>query len=79
MKKPVVDYREFRLSRLNESRFSHLKLLAGWIFYFVAYFITENLMKTSLPDFLVAFSRRKKLSNIEIDELHRIIDDMRRR
>ena len=33
----------------------------------------------SLPDFLVAFSRRKKLSNIEIDELHRIIDDMRRR
>lgn len=44
MKKPVVDYREFRLSRLNESRFSHLKLLAGWIFYFVAYFITENLI-----------------------------------
>lgn len=44
MKKPVVDYREFRLSRLNEPRFSHIKLLGGWIFYFVMYFVTENLI-----------------------------------
>lgn len=44
MKKPVVDYREFRFSRLNEPRFSHIKLLAGWIFYFSMYFITENLI-----------------------------------
>ncbi|MBR7188097.1 MAG: phosphatidic acid phosphatase [Clostridia bacterium] len=44
MKKPVVDYREFRLSRLNEPRFAHLKLLAGWILYFVLYFLTENLI-----------------------------------
>lgn len=44
MKKPVVDYSEFRLSRLNEPRFSHLKLLAGWIVYFAMYFITENLI-----------------------------------
>lgn len=44
MKKPVVDYREFRLSRLNEPRFSHLKLLGGWIAYFALYFITENLI-----------------------------------
>ncbi len=44
MKKPVVDYREFRFSRLNEPRFSHLKLLAGWIVYFSMYFITENLI-----------------------------------
>lgn len=44
MKKPVVDYREFRLSRLNDPRFSHLKLLAGWVIYFLAYFITENLI-----------------------------------
>ena len=44
MKKPVVDYREFRFSRLNEPRFSHLKLLGGWIFYFAMYFITENLI-----------------------------------
>ncbi|MBR6209320.1 MAG: phosphatase PAP2 family protein [Oscillospiraceae bacterium] len=44
MKKPLVDYREFRFSRLNEPRFSHLKLLGGWIFYFIMYFITENLI-----------------------------------
>ena len=44
LKKPVVDYREFRFSRLNEPRFSHVKLLAGWIFYFAMYFITENLI-----------------------------------
>lgn len=44
MKKPVVDYREFRFSRLNEPRFSHLKLLGSWLFYFSMYFITENLI-----------------------------------
>ena len=44
MKKPVVDYREFRLSRLNEPRFAHLKLLGGWIGYFILYFLTENLI-----------------------------------
>ena len=47
MKKPVVDYREFRLSRLNEPRFSHLKLLGGWIVYFILYFLTENLIPAS--------------------------------
>ncbi|MCR5090727.1 MAG: hypothetical protein K6C08_14610 [Oscillospiraceae bacterium] len=44
MKKPVVDYREFRLSRLNEARFRHVKLLGGWIVYFILYFVTENLI-----------------------------------
>lgn len=44
MKKPVVDYREFRFSRLNEPRFSHIKLLGGWIVYFALYFLTENLI-----------------------------------
>ena len=44
MKKPVVDYREFRFRRINEPRFSHIKFLAGWIFYFAMYFITENLI-----------------------------------
>ena len=44
MKKPVVDYREFRLSRLNEPRFAHLRLLGGWLVYFALYFITENLI-----------------------------------
>ena len=44
MKKPVVDYREFRLNRINEPRFSHLKLLLGWVGYFALYFLTENLI-----------------------------------
>lgn len=47
MKKPVVDYREFRLSRLNEPRFAHLKLLGGWLVYFALYFLTENLIPVS--------------------------------
>lgn len=44
MKKPMVDYRNFRLSRINEPEFSHLKLLLGWIGYFALYFLTENLI-----------------------------------
>ncbi len=42
MRKPVVDYREFSLKKINEPQFSHLKLLLGWIVYFALYFITEN-------------------------------------
>lgn len=44
MRKPVVDYREFRLSKINDPQFSHLKLLLGWIGYFALYFLTENLI-----------------------------------
>ncbi|MBE6632460.1 MAG: phosphatidic acid phosphatase [Ruminococcaceae bacterium] len=44
MKRPVVDYREFRLSKINTPQFSHLKLLLGWVGYFALYFITENLI-----------------------------------
>jgi len=44
MKRQRVDYSGFSLSRLNEPRFSHLKLLGGWIVYFILYFVTENLI-----------------------------------
>lgn len=44
MKQPVVDYRTFRLSRIHEPQFSHLKLLFGWVVYFALYFLTENLI-----------------------------------
>ena len=44
MKKPVIDYRTFRLNKINEPQFSHLKLLLGWIVYFTLYFLTENLI-----------------------------------
>ena len=44
MKKRIYDYSGFRLSRLNEPRFSHIKLLGGWLVYLVLYFLTENLI-----------------------------------
>ena len=44
MLKPVVDYREFSFKKLNDPRFSHLKLLSGWLVYFALYFITEYLI-----------------------------------
>lgn len=44
MKKPVVDYRTFRLSKVNDPEFSHLKLLLGWVGYLSMYFLTENLI-----------------------------------
>jgi len=42
MKKPQVDYRNFRLNKLNDKEFSHLKLLSGWIVYFILFFLTEK-------------------------------------
>lgn len=44
MKKPVVDYKNFRLSKINTPEYSHLKLLLGWVGYFALYFLTENLI-----------------------------------
>lgn len=44
MKKPIVDYRQFRFSKLKDPQFSHLLLLLGWVGYFILYFLTENLI-----------------------------------
>ena len=44
MKKPVVDYKGFSLRKLNDPKFSHLKLLFGWVGYFTLYFLTENII-----------------------------------
>lgn len=44
MRKPVVDYRQFRFSKLNDPQFSHLLYLLGWVGYFSLYFLTENLI-----------------------------------
>ena len=46
MRKPVVDYRQFRLRRLRDPEFSHLLYLLGWVGYFALYFLTENLIPT---------------------------------
>ena len=44
MKTPLVDYRQFRFSKLNTPPFRHLKLLWAWPVYFAMYFLTENLI-----------------------------------
>ena len=44
MKQPVVDYRKLRLSNINTPEFAHLKLLLGWVGYFILYMLTENLI-----------------------------------
>ena len=44
MKQPVVDYKSFRLRRVNEPQYAHIKLLLGWVIYFALYFLTENLI-----------------------------------
>ena len=44
MRKPVVDYRTFRLSKLRDPQFHHLLYLLGWVGYFTLYFLTENLI-----------------------------------
>lgn len=46
MKKPIVDYRKFRLSKISTPEYSHLKLLLAWAGYFLAYFLTERLIPT---------------------------------
>lgn len=44
MRTPIVDYSQFRFSKLKTKEYSHLILLVGWIIYFAAYFLTENLI-----------------------------------
>jgi len=44
MRKPVVDYREFRFSKIREPQYRHLLYLLGWVGYFILYFLTENLI-----------------------------------
>ena len=46
MRKPVVDYRTFRFSKLKEPQFCHLLYLLGWVIYFTLYLLTENLIPT---------------------------------
>ena len=44
MRKPTVDYREFRFSKIRELQYRHLLYLLGWVGYFILYFLTENLI-----------------------------------
>jgi len=44
VRKPVVDYRSFRLTKIREPEYSHLLYLLGWVGYFCLYFLTESLI-----------------------------------
>lgn len=44
MKRLMVDYRQFRFSRMGEPQFAHVKLWFTWLIYFALYFLTENLI-----------------------------------
>ena len=46
MRKPVVDYKQFRLSKITSPEYNHLLYLLGWVGYFILYFVTENLITT---------------------------------
>lgn len=42
MKLPLIDYRQFRLSRLNTPQFRHLKLLLFWPIFSLVFCYLEN-------------------------------------
>jgi len=44
MKKPVVDYRDLRISTICQSQYAHLLLLLGWVGYLLSYVLTEQLI-----------------------------------
>ena len=44
MKKPEVNYLEFRPSKLNTPQFSHLKLLLAWFACLGLFFLSELLV-----------------------------------
>lgn len=44
MRKPMVDYRQFRLHKICEPEYKHLLYLLGWVGYFILYFLTESLI-----------------------------------
>ena len=44
MRRPVVDYKNFRLSKIHDPQYNHLLYLLGWVGYFTLYFLTENLI-----------------------------------
>ena len=43
-RQPERDYRKLRPNNLTTPEFRHLLLLLGWVVYFCAYFLTENLI-----------------------------------
>ena len=47
IRRPAVNYLEFRPGLIRDKRFSHLILLGGWVVYIALYILTENLIPES--------------------------------
>ena len=41
-KMPAVDYSQFRLRKINDPEYAHMKLLISWPLYFLAFLLTER-------------------------------------
>ena len=41
-KMPAVDYSQFRLRKINDPEYAHMKLLISWPLYFLAFILTER-------------------------------------
>ena len=41
-KVPAVDYSQFRLQKINDPEYAHMKLLISWPLYFLAFILTER-------------------------------------
>lgn len=44
MRKTAVDYRGFKISKVNNNEYKHLLYLLGWPVYFLMYFLTEQII-----------------------------------
>ena len=44
MRKPVVDFKDFKLSKLATPQYNHLLYSLGWVFHFVLFALTEKLI-----------------------------------
>jgi len=42
MRKPVMDYKQFRLKEIGKPEYRHLLFLLSWVGYFALYFLTER-------------------------------------
>ena len=46
MRKPVVNYKNFRLSKIGNPEYNHLIYLGAWFIYFAMYYLTEKFIPT---------------------------------
>ena len=43
MKKPIINYKNLKLSNITSPEYNHILLLLGWVFYFVFFYLLYKL------------------------------------